>query len=157
MNILFLDIDGVLNHRDWLMHNSMNELCPECLARLRSVCLATDCRIVISSTWRLMFKGDVRGVNHRGESWNDILGTEIANRIVGMTPISSSGIRGNEIDQFLVDFGVSGTHNYLAVDDDSDIPEDILVKTDFLNGLTEEKANEIIKRFRNGNNRTVVI
>lgn len=66
--IVFLDIDGVLNH--WRLYAELEEraghtapadwLDRECIARLDALCDATGAEVVISSSWRLY--GEEKGV-----------------------------------------------------------------------------------------------
>jgi len=60
MRIIFLDIDGVLNHRNTRSTLLMSEteplplpIAPECLTRLNRLVTETGAKIVISSSWRL--------------------------------------------------------------------------------------------------------
>jgi len=52
VRIIFLDIDGVINHP-----NSCNDegttICPDCVNKLKSMLAHTSAKIVLSSTWRL--------------------------------------------------------------------------------------------------------
>lgn len=54
LRIMFLDVDGVLNKRDFTssVEDDAELLSPSCLAHLRSTLEATGVRIVLSSTWR---------------------------------------------------------------------------------------------------------
>jgi hypothetical protein len=55
MKILFLDIDGVLNHR-YTRYENDNTVFPidmSLVLRLKKIIEATDAKIVLSSTWRL--------------------------------------------------------------------------------------------------------
>jgi hypothetical protein len=54
MTVLFLDVDGVLNHNDcpdwadgtpWVVD-------PACVQRVRDICYLSDARVVLSSSWR---------------------------------------------------------------------------------------------------------
>ena len=51
MKVLFLDVDGVLKCTSRWNGDSLDELC---LANLVRIAKATDCKIVVSSTLRLM-------------------------------------------------------------------------------------------------------
>ena len=63
MKILFLDIDGVLNHKSWLQNShsglTLNReqwtanLDPTCVARLNDIVLRSRCKVVVSSSWRM--------------------------------------------------------------------------------------------------------
>lgn len=63
MKVIFLDIDGVLNSREWLMSGECEEpnnydemwkhLSPEHVERLSDIIDATNAKIVLSSSWRM--------------------------------------------------------------------------------------------------------
>ena len=55
---LFLDIDGVLNHRAWYKNLEdktypFREFDPECVKRVNYILEKTNARLVITSSWRL--------------------------------------------------------------------------------------------------------
>src|SRR5262249_43618 len=52
--IIFLDVDGVLNHRGvFRPGNGPDPLCPKAVRRLIDLVAVAGARIVVSSTWRL--------------------------------------------------------------------------------------------------------
>lgn len=54
-NIVFLDIDGVLNYTEWYIYprNELkSDLDPFCIERIKVLCRITNSKIVISSDWR---------------------------------------------------------------------------------------------------------
>merc|ERR1719285_158625 len=51
VRIIFLDVDGVINHPS--SENGATTVCPECVNKLKSVLSHTSAKIVLSSTWRL--------------------------------------------------------------------------------------------------------
>lgn len=60
MNLVFLDIDGVLNSDAWFARSpprdwGLDHLDPEAVARVDRLASDTGARIVISSTWRLVY------------------------------------------------------------------------------------------------------
>jgi hypothetical protein len=147
MRVLFLDIDGVLNHRGVYGLGEAAPLCPDAMTQLKRVIDETGCKIVLSSTWRLMPKlvdklpvAIVTG--HFHGDWRTI---EIRH---GVSPggVYLPTKRGEEIAEWL------GRHpeveRYAIVDDDSDFLEDQLpffVKTSFdAGGLTAECADRLI-------------
>ena len=55
MKIIFLDVDGVLNSKDWLENNRVrteNSVNPEKVKLLEEIVQKTNAEIVLSSTWR---------------------------------------------------------------------------------------------------------
>lgn len=70
-NIIFLDIDGVVNTMDYLRRQkqesgemSNDNWCPIACKHIMLLCEQFDARIVISSTWRY---------NHTPEEFRDLL------------------------------------------------------------------------------------
>lgn len=64
MKLIFLDIDGVLNHEAFYLkrangnlivpaYSDKAEICPEALSNLNTLVSNTGAKVVISSTWRL--------------------------------------------------------------------------------------------------------
>jgi hypothetical protein len=148
MRILFLDVDGVLNHREVFVPGDPAPLCRDALAQLKRVVDETSCRIVLSSTWRGVPRlvdrlPDDLVRNHFHGDWRTI---EIRHGITkGGVYLPTK--RGEEVDEWL------GRHpeieRYAIVDDDSDFLEHQLpffVKTSFDGGgLTDAHADELIE------------
>lgn len=55
MKVIFLDVDGVLNSKDWLENNRVmgeNNVNPEKVKLLAEIIKNTNATVVLSSTWR---------------------------------------------------------------------------------------------------------
>lgn len=163
MNVLFLDIDGVLNSSRWfkvsyemrkssrkkyedaLVKDYSNarwelDLSQELVNNLKRVMHKVESlNIVVSSTWRLHYSLDE--FKDRLSKLLDIS----PNRIVGKTPRLFEH-RGKEIKQWLDDRVVE---KFVILDDDSDMDElmDHLIQTDTEYGLQRETADKIIEYF----------
>ena len=157
MKVLFLDIDGVLNcmcpaplqDNDWIdLDEWRYGFNPDLVARLRHVIANTDCRIVISSSWR-------HHVNYApyqpDRNWREVLAEKLrrnqADVIIGETPTDSKGQRGKEIAEWLKTHEVE---SYCVVDDEvvdilPYIDNSRIVKTDMTVGLTIEDARRIME------------
>ena len=124
MNIIFLDIDGVLNtgrNQDYQekrdgkikFHHQFN-FDNECMENLKEIILKFDAYIVISSSWRIE-KDKIY--------WSEILRNfrlyQIEDRIIGKTP-SFSTIRGEEIKKWLSD-NKCDISNFIILDDEDDM------------------------------------
>lgn len=146
---LFLDVDGVLNNRRYLMtrekqpYSPRHELCPKNLATLRYFARHTDdLNIVLSSSWR-----EVPGLYAAVSS---IL-KEYGIRLCGKTPkcsYSPGSTRGNEIQKWMDKHGVK-KEQIVIFDDESDMGDlsDRLVQTSFNYGLQYEhilKARDLL-------------
>lgn len=157
MKVLFLDIDGVLNcmcpapmqDNDWIdLDEWRYGFNPDLVARLRHVIANTDCKIVISSSWRHHID---YAPYQPGRNWRDVLAEKLRRTrdeiIVGETPSDSKGQRGSEIAEWLKSHEVE---TFCVVDDEVvDILPYIdnakVVKTDMTIGLTIEDARRIIE------------
>lgn len=156
MKVIFLDIDGVLNHEQhykWLMETDeptplqrvypYSEFNPKSCQLLNDIIKETGARIVVSSSWRL------DGI-HRMNILFKYLGLP---NIYDITPSLcerfGSLCRGKEIDKWLSEH--PEVDKYVILDDDTDmLPKQIsfFVKTnpyeDGLNVECKDKAIEIL-------------
>jgi hypothetical protein len=154
MNILFLDIDGVLNPCDGSGLNT------DKVALLKEICDATDCRIVLSSSWRL---------NERQLDRVAHMLMVISSFLWSVTPdltlrpgtnfkLHRAVPRWMEIDRWVGDSLPTAFPDFrngfqaVILDDEADMGplSHLHVRTDSHTGLTPELAREIISRF-NGN------
>lgn len=163
MNVLFLDIDGVLNSSDWFRvayetrkasrkkyedrliadyENARWELdiSPEHVVHLKRIMNKVESlNIVVSSTWRMHYS-----VDELKTRLSKLL--EISpNRIVGKTPRLFER-RGKEIKQWIDDHIVE---KFAILDDDSDMDDlmDHLFQTTNKQGLQKEHADKLIEYF----------
>ena len=119
MNIIFLDIDGVLNSIDSMAafhalgkHEQEVTLDIVSIGLLKKLCETTGAQIVISSTWRIgrIIPDFVAIFNHYG--WVDA-------PVISFTGRGGTGtVRGDEIQDWIETNCVS---NYVILDDDSDM------------------------------------
>lgn len=157
MNILFLDIDGVLNSESWYLSNEFknklsNKACylethldNTAIDKLNQLCNKTDAKIVISSTWRT-FSDCIPTLQKNG------LTAEIIDVTPDLTELLPSGVwvsktRGEEIQYWLDN---NQWNNYVIIDDDSDMLESQkqnFVQTDDMYGITDLDVDQVIKIF----------
>lgn len=139
MKVIFLDIDGVLNSRDYFMTclpfrtTRLDEkIDPVAVDRLNRITRATEAVIVLSSAWRIGFQGELDGLKKLFERHS------IEAELVGMTP-NSSGNRGNQIQSWLDDHK-GEVEQFIIIDDADDMNDlvDNLIRTTHDHGLTEE-------------------
>ena len=147
-NIIFLDIDGVLNS-DKYFDSISNKECINLVDRLMldidvskvkillEVINKTNTKIMITSSWRRM----------KLYSYIKERLISMGLPVVGETPFIE-GRRGEEIRSYLLENRVS---NYCIIDDevfkDYKELEDYLVVTDFYeDGLTIDHAEEVVKK-----------
>jgi hypothetical protein len=145
--IIFLDIDGVLNSVEYSVASRTNErrtriddADPTKVGLLRFVCEQTGANLVISSTWRIgrqpeWFKGFFAAFGWPDAPIGGMATTRAKTSVVG---------RGDEVAEWLHDYG-SLVDNYVIVDDDSDFyPEQPLVQTNSVYGLTLKETIAMI-------------
>ena len=142
MNILFLDIDGVLNACDGSGLNA------DKVALLKEIRDATDCRIVLSSTWRLNNRQFLR-VMEMCQSLGvpPIEGTPDLSSRRNILFVAQE--RWVEISKWMHDQVPNPEDHFVILDDEADMGPlaRLHVRTDSHTGLTPELAREVIRRF----------
>lgn len=155
MKIVFLDVDGVLNHRECIAAaakrgsciGALDDKCIDRLKKLSDACFMQTCVIVLTSSWRVS-PALVKILDKR-------LGL-FGLKIDSQTTLSGRH-RGRQIKEWfeqrphLLPVGIMPTETQIVIiDDDSDmLPEQMpfFVKTSMETGFTEEhlvKAAEIL-------------
>jgi hypothetical protein len=141
INIIFLDIDGVLNSMQFMIKSGKDygrqAIDPDAVSYLNQIIQQTNAKVVISSSWRII---------HRLSEIKDILYSRgFIGDIIDETPIlrSNNRIRGDEIQLWLDNNKVD---NFVIIDDDSDMGDlkDRLVQTSFKYGLCEEHVEKCV-------------
>lgn len=135
MKIIFLDIDGVLNSEAYALgrgKGGMLGIDPEAVKIFDRIIDETGAKVVLSSSWR----------------YSEDLIEEVKSNVgelLGITPRSRSGFRGNEVYAWLLSNDKLDV-KYAILDDDSDFHKtQPLFKTTFKLGLTEDIANKVIE------------
>ena len=153
--VLFLDIDGVLNHqgiydrmeglvgknqpRDWLD--------PDCITRVNRVCHQTGARVVVSSSWKKYLSGGVEGVTSvlRSQGFHaTVIGGTPSFETPGVIHTLEEGTRWKEILHWL---GEHKEFETWAILDDcpyAGFPPDRFVKTNLQTGITGINADRLI-------------
>ena len=142
MKIIFLDIDGVLNSRPYLIasHDPFGRSDEECIdvkavMRLNDIVRQTDAKVVISSTWRLNWSPEEIETMMKKRGF--------IGKVVGATTALPT-TRGHEIQAWLST--AIGVKSFVVLDDDSDM--DVLmhrlVQTSFDSGLLEKHVDEAV-------------
>jgi len=147
MNIIFLDVDGVLNSINKLIETYNKTHKPHsgysypfdenCLENLQLLVRETNSKLVITSTWRK----DTQG---REVLLNTLKEYELDNQVIGYTPVLDNESRGMEIREYLRE--LKERPDFVILDDDSDMEEltPFLIKTNRQVGLTYENVQEAI-------------
>lgn len=145
MNIIFLDIDGVLNSKRYenanyssMLHRDSFD--PAAVARLNRITDITKAKIVVSSAWRVGFEFDK-------ESFFYLLREEgITGDLIDITPIFTSCLRWQEIQEWLDNH--PEVINFVILDDMDYMGDlqDHLIKTTMMDGLLDHHADLAIKK-----------
>ncbi len=150
MKICFLDIDGVLNSADYMLHRkhlprpTRHNIDALTVPRLNEVTSQTGARLVISSTWRL----------GKSVQWlADILGMHgVTGTVIDKTPSvlvlggKYRAARGIEI-QTWIDAQDVKPERFAIIDDDRDMAHlsDRLVKTTWELGMLDEHVERCVE------------
>lgn len=156
MNVIFLDVDGVLNNAktfykrylNYLITGKQNlEIDEKMVERLKKIVDATSAKIVLSSSWRVFF------TKHNNEVFADSKGYQLCEilekynmEIFDLTPYDKNRHRGNEISAYLNENEVD---KYIIIDDDDFDLQDLsehVIKTSFKSGLTDEHVIDAIEK-----------
>lgn len=150
MNIIFLDIDGVLNtwrfqdyqvkHHECDSWNAQFNFDPICMKNLKELIDKTNAYIVISSSWRDTDNG-IKDI------CNNLKLYEIINdRYFSSTPLLKDKTRGEEIKEWLYMFSDMDI-NYVILDDENDIGdlEDRLVQCNDYYGFTKNELKKALE------------
>jgi hypothetical protein len=152
--ILFLDIDGVLVNRGVVTQR--DTFYPPAVTALNQFCAIPDCRIVITSAWRVG-----RSVENLAELFKS---NDVGLEVVGKTASAKYGSkRGEEILDWIEENNYTGP--YIVIDDetfdiDPFIPSHkiIHVKGGLAEeGLTKAHINTYIEKLRELNGATVIV
>lgn len=128
---LFLDIDGVVNCQSTRQRSGgFIGIDPQLAFLVGKIILETDCKVVVSSSWR-HFNGGL-----------DEIRQAVYPELYSVTP-TIGGVRGEEVEAWLKEHPEVGT--YAILDDDDDfLPEQPLFKTTWQTGITEEIMQRVI-------------
>jgi hypothetical protein len=140
MNIIFLDFDGVLNNWDHISENRRHtrhaHIKSELVMNLKRLVEATNAKIVVSSTWRLLYTLEelIEALDFHG-----FPDAPIIDRTCTL-----NGPRGLEIQAWL-DQNYD-TDRFVILDDDADMAhlDHRLVRTSMDDGLTDDDVDKAI-------------
>lgn len=130
MNLVFLDIDGVLNNLGTVAAygNPSKHLDPVSVRLVEKLCEEGGAQIVVSSSWR---NGDTDRL--RRELY-EVASPKLSALIISETP-ERPDVRGTEIQEWLDEHSTEN-QRYVILDDDSDmLPGQNFVKTTFQDGF----------------------
>ncbi len=146
MNVIFLDVDGVLNSIRKLIevynltlkpHSGYNYPFDEvCLQNFMELVLETDSKIVVTSTWRKDKEG-------RDRLMLELSKYNLDDRVIGFTEVLHD--REKEIKKYLETLG---DVNFIILDDDAKFEDlfEFVVKTDNRVGLSSENKDLGIRK-----------
>lgn len=146
MRVIFLDFDGVLNSRRYLLSCGETDLAidPARIAILKEIVDATGAKIVLSTSWREHWSADPKECGSTGQLMNEIFSAH-GMQIFDKTP-NLSAPRTEEIRNWLA--AHPETTNFVVLDDmflGADFLTGHFVKTSFYaHGLDKPEAEEAI-------------
>lgn len=146
MKVIFLDVDGVLNHsecQEW-ENGHWNVIDNKCVGRIKDICRRTGAKIVVSSTWRLSQEGMSTLLQKFGELIIGVTGyLQHSNGKLKEAP------RHEEIQEWILRHSTIVPFDFVVIDDDTDAEIkglDRYIQTGFESGgLTQEKAEKVVK------------
>lgn len=136
MDIIFLDVDGVLNNQKTMTCGEMLE--DKCIIRLKTILDNTNTKIVLSSSWRLRSDSHIKLLR---ESFSKcgINPNIIIDKTIQLT---------NRNDEILHWVNSHDVNKWVAIDDyPLKFNSDHFVQTDFIPGLTDKNVEQVIKIF----------
>lgn len=148
MNIIFLDVDGVLNSINSLITAYKKDKRPHsgfdypfddnALKNLKKLVNKTNAYLVITSTWRKFLEG-------KKILLNELKKYGLDTRVIGYTDVLNKE-RGEEVKDYLAK--MNGFVNFIILDDDDDFCglEEYLIKTNYQSGLTKMDVDNGIKK-----------
>jgi len=153
IKVIFLDIDGVMKSTASTIRNGVDMMHPEHVEALNYIIEKTDAKIVVTSTYRMMYS--VKELKELFEEFG-ISGEHVISKTV--TIAKNGYLRGHEIQQWLDGFTDSiktrfnknmMVDKYVILDDDTDmLPEQRMsfVKTSNNYGLTHLEALQAVHK-----------
>lgn len=145
MNIIFLDIDGVLNHTEFLLQKSgylstEEQIDASAVETLNLIVEATEAKIVISSSWRCFLPMD--------DLTALLVSKGLKAEVIGRTDELWSE-RGNEIQLWLDEN--PETRRFVILDDNDDMGKLVhkLVQTSCEKGLQSEHIGQAVDNMYN--------
>lgn len=150
MNVIFLDVDGVLNSINELMriyektHKSYSgfdfPFDENCLKNLKYLVENTNSKIVISSTWRKS-KNGIKILLEKLKEY------DLDKEVIGYTPVLNNN-REKEIKEFILRFNQD--INFIILDDISNLGDlnNYLITINSQCGLTQENVEEGMKKLK---------
>lgn len=147
--LIALDIDGVLNRHETYQERHWPPIDPALVARLDRLVRETDARVVISSTWRLMYT-----LTELRELLAKAGGVTVAGRVIGRTPELRNADdtprpRGEEIAAWLADWREQAHAQLVILDDADDMAHLLprLVRTNPFEGLSDADCDRAVALF----------
>lgn len=141
MNVLFLDVDGVIiNRQSAKVRYDNPDL--DCMARLNRLIEQSGAKIVVTGAWRMS-----QGINELQQLFSK---WGVGGMVIAKTPDGPRGCkRGDEIGKFFQEWPGEEIESFVILDDDADFGQFLphLVHTRFESGLTLNDAEMAMKIF----------
>ena len=139
MNVIFLDVDGVLNDAETLFYTQNHRLVDiseQKLFLFGTLCKEYNCKVVISSSWRYGMDPNTLECRKGSDAYNLMEALKRVNvEVIGRTEETRSGDRGFEINKYIKD--------HLSKDDKILILDDEDVTTDYMKILLHPELKDL--------------
>lgn len=147
MRCLFLDFDGVLNNRKFLLESEEEdpdrELDPKAMRLVNDLISRSGAEVVVSSSWRMgkAIPTLQRILDNAGFNGRVLDATPE----IDVLPDGTRAIRGNEIQHWLTTTDHE-VESFVILDDDSDMGDlmPYLVQTSFDTGITQDHVERAL-------------
>jgi len=148
MKLIFLDIDGVLNSKNWedsLPYGKLERkdaFDPAAVARLNKITDVTGAKIVVSSSWRLSF------MNSKEMLFEYLREAEgITGELIDITPCLTNCCRWEEIQDWISN-SEADIESFVILDDIDSMGDlqDHLILTTYKRGLLDIHVNIAISK-----------
>lgn len=160
MKTVFLDIDGVLNSKEWYMGETNpgniggneGDIDPDCVERVKKICEETGAKIVLSSDWKMAWPGAKIRLENAGfprgliiDKTPDLIRRVMSRRdymLDNSEEVAYLNSRGCEIDGWLKEH--PECTNFVIIDDRTDFTEEQqphFIHTDWEVGITDDNVN----------------
>lgn len=151
LKVIFLDIDGVLNHENWyhesrfIRKKDEGNIDPKSVALINEIIIACDAKIIISSSWKSDWHETCNLLYKSGLIEDSIIGnTPFYEYTIQDKGLRNAITRGNEILSSINEHDIL---YYVIIDDNSDMllsQKDHFIKINEFTGITQKDVKTAI-------------
>ena len=157
MKVLFVDFDGVLNSEGYRDDPDLYleaPIEPAKMPLLKRIKDATDCKIVLTTSWREYWSYTGEHTDRIG-TFIDKIFSDFGMRVTGKTPERNFFRRDEEVDFWLRDHHFTKVESYCILDDLDELFYDDIIKkhlivTNAQTGITDDDVRRAIEILNGG-------